>query len=99
MMFVQEAVMRTDDTSLFGHWALGVPNKTLAVDLSSGDFTVPDLYRQIMVSVPGDVAVVQHDGTGGLLPALQPGVPVTFSAKEIKDAAGGTTATGIVLLA
>lgn len=87
---------RTDDIELFGTWAQGVPAQILDVDLSGGDFAVGALYRIIMVSAPGDVAVTQHDDTDEVLPQLQPGVQYVFSAKAIRDV--GTVATGIKLL-
>lgn len=87
---------RTDDISLYGNWAQGVPNTIVSVDLSTGDFAVPKLTRVIMVSTAGDVAVTMHSGGSDVLPQLQPGISYVFSAKEILQM--GTSATGIKLL-
>lgn len=52
------------------------------------------MSRAIMVSTLGDVAVVMKDGTTGVLPSLQPGVP--YPVRVSRVLAAGTTATGIV---
>lgn len=50
--------------------------------------------RVLMVATVGNVAVVMKDGTSGVLPGLQPGVPYPVRVKRVL--ASGTTATGIV---
>ncbi|MDW3181735.1 hypothetical protein [Roseobacter sp.] len=87
---------RTDDISLYGSWAQGVLEKIISVDVSAGDVVVEGLYRIIMVTTAGDVAITQHDGADEVLPALQPGVQYVFSAATIRQT--GTVATGIKLL-
>ncbi|MEL6809092.1 MAG: hypothetical protein AAFO97_15070 [Pseudomonadota bacterium] len=88
--------MRTDAQSMHGNWADGILTHILDVDVSAQDVTPDGLYRVIMVTTAGNVAVTQHDGTTEILPALQPGVPYPFSPAAILNA--GTTATGIKLL-
>ena len=50
--------------------------------------------RALMVAEAGDVAVVMKDGSTGILPALQPGVPYPVRVRRVLVT--GTEATGIV---
>lgn len=73
---------------------LGHPATGMITITPSDTEDLPVIPRVLMVRQEGDVNVIMRDGSSGILPALQPGVPYPFRVRRVMS--NGTDAEGIV---